>query len=533
MSNLRCRSLFRLSAGTLTLVVCLFVAARGAAGQVPAPPGAPPASAAGEAVDDRPQLPLTMEQAVDMAMESNLGLQSNRLDLDTAGYAVAAARAAFKPQLTSSLTRSSARSVPGDFTQGSSDITSQGVTVNSGVQQVLPLLGTRYGVSWNNNRNSQDGGNPLFNPFLQSSFSFNLVQPLLRGFSIDGTRASLRTSERRRHIADVQLNQQTVRLEATVRNAYLDLISAIEGLRVAQQNMEVRQSSLADARARVAVGAAAPIELISAEAEVASNQEQVIAAEAQIATREDALRTLILDPERADYWDVHIVPTDTVRAEPRTIDVGAAIERALGNRLDVTVARRQLEIDDINLRASRNAALPAVDLQLSYSTNGTGGTRLSYGQGFPPSVVDRTAKSFGSVLGDTFGAAYPRWSLALNVSYPIGQSAASATSAQQEVSRRQSQMALRQLEIAVVQQVREAARQVQNFYQRVLATQAALQASEQQLEAEQRRFAAGLSTTLELQIRQQQLAAARTAELNAVIAHNRALIEFDRIQQTQ
>jgi outer membrane protein TolC len=198
----------------------------------------------------------------------------------------------------------------------------------------------------------------------------------------------------------------------------------------------------------------------------------------------------------------------------------------------LVVARRQIEIDDLNLRAGSNAALPAVDLRVTYATNGTGGTRFQYG-GFPPQVEGRSDKTFGSVLGDTFGAAYPNWTIGLNVTYPIGRTAAEAAHAQQQVAWRQTAIELQLLQVAVVQQVRDAARQVDTSYQRVLATQAALRASEQQLEAEQRRFAAGLSTTLELQVRQQQLASARTAELNAVIAHTRALIEFERVQRTQ
>jgi outer membrane protein TolC len=516
----------RLSALALCLVLPTTLAL---AGQGPA---AAPVAGVTQTPADGPALPLSMDEAVELALEANLGLRADRMTVDTASHAVAAARAAFLPQFGSTLSRSSQRSVPNDFTQGADDITSQGVTVNSTFTQVLPALGTRYDLSWNNNRSSQSGGNPLFNPFLRSSFSFNVTQPLLRGLTIDASRAALDASQRRRVIADVQLEQQVVRLESTVRHAYLDLISAIQGLRVAQQNLELRQSSLADARARVAVGAAAPIDLISAEADVASNLEQVLLAEAQIATREDVLRTLILDPSQADFWDVRLIPTDVMRPEPHAIDLDAAIARALDNRLDLVVARRQIEIDDLNLRAGSNAALPAVDLRVTYATNGTGGTRFQYG-GFPPQVEGRSDKTFGSVLGDTFGAAYPNWTIGLNVTYPIGRTAAEAAHAQQQVAWRQTAIELQLLQVAVVQQVRDAARQVDTSYQRVLATQAALRASEQQLEAEQRRFAAGLSTTLELQVRQQQLASARTAELNAVIAHTRALIEFERVQRTQ
>lgn len=506
----------------------LIVPARAARGQTPMPvPGASQAAAGG------PTLNLSMEQAVAMGLESNLGLQADKLAVVTAGHAMAAARAAFLPQVGSSLSRSSSRSVPNDFTQGAADITSQGLIVGGSFSQALPLYGTRYDLSLNNTRNSQIGGNPLFNPFLRSSFSLNITQPLWRGFLIDSNRVSIETTRRRRDLADIQVEQEQVRLEAQIRLSYLDLLSAIEGLNVAKQNMDVRQKSLADARARVAVGASAAIELISAEADVASNQEQVLVAEAQIANREDALRTLILDPNRPDYWQVHMVPTDTLRPQQPAIDLAAATKRALSERLDLVVSRSELELAELSLKASRNAAMPAVDLRVNYSSSGTGGTRLTYGQGFPPPVVSRNDKGFGSVLGDTFGAAYPQWQAGVTVSYPLGHSSAEAGAAQQEVTQRQSAIRLRQLEIAIVQQLRDAARQVENSYQRVLATQAALRASEQQLEAEQRRFATGLSTTLELQVRQGQLASARTSELNAVISHKRALIEFERIQKTQ
>lgn len=511
----------------------LFLIALGLATAQPAWAGQNAPAAASAVQSTGPLLELTMERAVEMGLEANLGLKADRMGVDAANESVASARATFLPQVGSSLARTSQKSVPSDFTQGVADITSQGLAFSSFFAQALPLLGTRYDVSWSNNRNSQLGGNPLFNPFLRSSFSLNVTQPLYRNLFIDQNRAAVATSERRRAIADVQLDQQVVRTETAIRNAYLDLIGATEALKVARQNLEIRQISLTQARARVQVGTAAPIDLISAEADVASNQEQVLLAEADISTREDALRTLVLDPGRQDYWQIHIVPTGTLQAEGRQVDLDAAIRNALANRLDLIVQKRQLDIDDLTLRVARDATKPAVDLRVNYGTSGSGGTLLEYGEGFPPVVVKQTAKTFGSVLSDTFGAAYPQWSVGVNVSYAVGHSAADANLAQQQIARRQNELTLREMEIAIVQQVRDAARQVENSYQRVLVTRTALRASEQQLDAEQRRFAAGLSTTLELQVRQGQLASARIAELNAVIAHNRALINFERIQKTQ
>ena len=474
-----------------------------------------------------------MARAVELAFESNLGLESDRMNVEDASLAIASARASFLPFVGASLNRSSSRSVPSDFTQGSSDITSRGMNFASSVTQTLPFFGTSYGVQWNSSRNTQQGGIALFNPSLFSRVSFAVTQPLWRGLTIDDNRAGYDVAQRQRVNADVQLQQEMTRLEAAVRLAYLDLVSAIQGLRVAEQNLSIVETSLANARARVEVGAAAPIDLISAEADVAREQEGVIVARARIATTEDILRTLVFDPDRPDYWTLHIVPTDQIRAEPTPIDQNAIIAKALKERLDLAFLRRNIEIEDVQLRVSRDATRPDVNLNVNYESRGSGGTRFTYGEGFPPPVVQTNARSFGSVLSDAFRAAYPAWSVGVNVTYPVGQSAQDANYARAEVARRQSSNDLRELEIAIVQQVRDAVRQVENSYQRVLVTRAALRATEQQLDAEQRRFNAGLATTLELQVRQQQLANSRINELNAAIDYNRALIQLERVQKTQ
>jgi outer membrane protein TolC len=121
----------------------------------------------------------------------------------------------------------------------------------------------------------------------------------------------------------------------------------------------------------------------------------------------------------------------------------------------------------------------------------------------------------------------------MQFAYPLGHSTAQANLAQQEIRRRQETLNIRELELQVVREVRDAGRLVQNSYQRVLTTRAALDASERQLEAEDRKFAAGVSTTLELQVRQQQLAQAKERALQAMIDYNRALITFDRVQKTR
>jgi outer membrane protein TolC len=341
-------------------------------GQAPAP------QAAGQG------LPISMQEAVAMALDFNLGLKSERMNPAIADYGVALARSTFLPQVQGSLTQQSSRNVPSDFTQGTSDITNDGLNVGGSVAQQLRWTGATYSVNWNGNRSTQDGGISSFNPRLGSNLRINVAQPLLRGFKTDNARTALVTSVRNREIADVQLQQRVVGLEASVRLAYLSLVGAIEGKKVAEQNMDIAEQSLRQAKARVQVGQSPQIDIIQSEAQVASNRVSLLQAEVQISTAEDSLRSLIMDPARPDYWTVHLSPTDQIRLTPRDVDADAAIKNALANRLDLISQKRAMEITDLNLKVSQNSTLPAVDLNLNYSAQGTSGTQFTFGSGFPP-----------------------------------------------------------------------------------------------------------------------------------------------------
>ena len=526
---------------TIGTLSCLLVGAGGlgaaAAGQAPdqaASQAVPaPKTGPGSSGQAGPSVALSMEQAVSMALEANLGLKSERLNLDIASESVALAKSAFLPQLQGTIGRQRSKYQPSDFTQGSSDISTTGINGSAAFGQNLKWYGGNYAVSWSGSRFNQDGGLSSFNPRVGSTLQVTFAQPLLRNLKTDASRTSLVTSRSGREITDLNLQQTIVTTEAAVKLAYLNLVGAIEARKVAEQNMEIAQQSLRQSKARVAVGQSAQIEIIQFEAQVASNAEQLIQTEGQIGTAEDVLRSLIFDPSRPDFWQLRIVPTDTIRLTPREVDVDQVIASALANRLDLLAQKKSLEITNLNLELGRNNTLPSVNLNASYSSQGTAGTQYTYGSGFPPPVIGRSDRPWSSALADTFLGDFPTWSLGVTVGYPIGRTSAEVAYAQGQVQKRQQEIALQDLQTQIVRQVRDAARQATNSFQRVQATQTFRQAAEQQLDAEQRRFAVGMSTILDLQVRQTQLATARTAELNAMIDYNRALIVLERVQKTR
>jgi len=505
-------------------LAAVLVASPAVAGQGAAPV-APPAQAQAAPAPSGPTLALSMEEAVTMGLETSLGLKSQRLSSNISAQNIASARAAFLPQVSSSISRSVRESPAIVFEDGTVAVSSStGLNGSASLRQLLPWFGGFVSADWRANRNATSGSNSTFNPRLDSSFSVNFTQPLLRNFRIDGSRAGLQNAERESVIVDMQLQQRIIATEVAVRSAYLGLVAAIQGQRVSQQNMDLAEQSLRNAQARVNVGQSPQIDIVTAQASVESNRESLILAGAQIETAEDALRSQILDPARPDYWEVRLQPTDTIELTPKEIDVNAAIQNALANRLDLTMMKRDMEITDLNLSVSRNNTRPSVDFNLGYSARGDGGTEFR---------SDGTTRviGFGNVLGDAFGGTYPSWTTGVTVSYPLGHSAAEAALARAEIVKQQQLIGMRQLELGIVREVRQAARDVQNSYQRVLATRAALAASERQLEAEERKFAVGLSDTFQLQQRQRDLAGARTSELRAIISYNNALIQFDQVQK--
>ncbi len=478
----------------------------------------------GQTAQEGGVLRLTMDAALDMAFEANLALKASRLGLDIADQSIAQARSVFLPLTSVSLSRNSTESqqaVNSDGTRTNSSTST--FTGGTSLSQALPWYGGNYTVNWGGNRNTASGL-ATFNPQLGSSLSLTFVQPLWEGFSIDRNRATLESSQRNRVIADLQVQQSVVQLDTAVRFAYLSLISAIEQNKVANENMRVAEESLRQARARVEVGVAPEIEIVENEAQVEGRRESVISTEADIQTAKDALRRLILDPSRPDYWTLDIEPTDAITLEPPTIDVEAAIANAHANRIDLQQQRRNLEITELNERVTDNATKPSVDLNVNFRSSAFGGTQLI--------APDEFAKiSYGTVLGDTFTFAYPSWTVGVNVGIPLGLTGAKAGLAQIRVQQRQQQLSLQEAELRVVEQVRAAARDVETSYRRVQALQRSREATERQLEAEERRFAVGLSTTFQLQSRQTQLFQAKFSEVQAMIAYERALINFERVQK--
>jgi outer membrane protein len=400
------------------------------------------------------------------------------------------------------------------------------------VAQLLRRGGGNYDVSFNSARTTTTNPLSTFTPSITSSIQAVFSQPLLRDFKTDAARAQLDISERTRDIAELRLRERMARVSADVENAYWLLVSARAAIDVQQRSLDLALELERTNRARVDVGQSPPLDLVTARAEVAQRRENLIVARTAALLAEDVLRTLVFDPKRTDFWIGRLEPADVVPPVGPPPDVDAAVRRALSERPDVAEARKQIEIGETNILLSKNQTLPDLRLQATYLTNGLAGTRLIRQGGFPGTIVGSESTSFGSTLGQIFTADFPTWTLGVTVSYPLGKSVEEANLARARIERDQSAARLRSVELSVVREIRSAALRLEQNRQRIETAQLGRELAEQRLDAEQRRFEVGMSTSFLVVQAQRDLAIARNNELESSLQYQLAVVSFEAAQRT-
>ncbi|MGE3512426.1 MAG: TolC family protein [Vicinamibacterales bacterium] len=476
-------------------------------------------------------LQLTVDEAVRMALGSNLDLAADRLDPAIGDTQVAAAAASFKPTISTSVQRNNQLQPPSNLIFPIPTRTDV-VTSNVGLNQRLPWFGTSYSVAWDSSHTDSNAIINAFNPLVRSGLSLNVSQPLLRDLKVDAARIQLTTSRLNRNVAGTRLRESEVRTSASVKAAYWNLVSAQATVEARRTALQLAEELARVNKAKVDVGQSPPLDLVSAQAEVASNQEQLIIAETAVRQAEDRLRLLIFDTTDRDVWNVALQPIDSPPVGTVALDVDAAIATALRDRSDLVRARIGVSTADAVASFSGNQRLPDVRINASYQASGLGGTEILRSGGFPGTIVGTgTVTTFGSVLNQLIRSDYPTWALGVSVSYPIGESSQEATWARSKLERAQAEARVKSAEGRVIQQLREAAWKVEMNAKRVETSRAVASLAEQRLDAERKRFEVGMSTSFLVIQAQRDFVQGRTNELAAILAYDLALVDFEALQQ--
>jgi outer membrane protein TolC len=485
-----------------------------------------------------PRISLTLEDAVKRALENNLDIAVERIGQQVFDVNMASIRSVYSPVVSSLISNQSSKNASTSTISGGqtgATINNSTFVFNGGLAQDVPWGGGNFSATLDNRRQETSNLTATINPSYQPSWSAQYIQPLLRDFRIDATRQQLLVTRINQDISDIQLQQITMNTIANVRNAYWDYVFAVQSVDVARQSLLLADELLRNNQTKVEIGTMAPIDVVQAQSQAAQQRQAVVTAEGTRRTAEIALKRLIVSGTADPLWTSTIEPVDRPDFRPEPIDLSGATQKALSSRTDVLQARKNLEANDITLRLLNNQKLPQVDLQTRYATTGVGGTRFITEEG---NCVNRCQVT-GTIPGGYFDALdmlfrnrLPTWSMALNISYNLGTSAADASIARARIQQSQIEVQLRQLDLQVTSDVSNAAILVQNAAERVQAAQASRDLAQQQLDAENSKFGVGMSTNYQVVLAQRDLATAQNLELQAVLAYRKAVVDFERVQQT-
>ncbi|HVG52989.1 MAG TPA: TolC family protein [Vicinamibacterales bacterium] len=473
---------------------------------------------------------VTLDSATQRALERNLDIAVERLNPQTFDFSLAALDATYRPTLTSNFSMRSQTSFARSQTAGGDVLVTDTLTNNYGMTQNLKWGGGSFAVAFNNNRQAQSDAFAIRNPALNANLTASFVQPILRNFRIDGTRAQLQVTQINQQISETTLRATITRTLSNVRNAYWDLVYAIQAADVADRSLALATRLVQDNQARVEVGTLAPLDVLNAQAEEAVRRQTVAQATASRRTAELALKRLIVNGTDDPLWNAQIEPIDRPTYSSTPIDVADAVRKALATRTDLETARRQMTTNDISIRSLSDQQLPSLDLTATYGLTGIGGPQFVR-QGLGGTITDIIPSGFSDALGLIKDRRAPTWNVALNLSYPIGSSQADANVARARLQQRQTIAQSRALELQIATEVTNAALQVEATRERLQASQVALSLAERRLEAENSRFDVGLSTNFFVVQAQRDLRDAQNAELRALLDYRRAQVDFERVQE--
>jgi outer membrane protein len=476
------------------------------------------------------ELALTLDEAVRRAVEHNPDLAIVRLDTEVEAANVGESRTAYTPVFSTTLGRSGNTTPPTNFLLGSAGVDTRDWFSSTGVRQRVPWGNGTWSVSWDASRTTSNSPLTSFDPSVQSGVQVAFSQPLVRDRKIDAARQQFVIAKRNQESSELKFRESAVQTVAAVKQAYWTLKALRANVAVQQRSLDLAQELAQQNKVRVQVGQAPPLDLVQVEAEVAERRENLIRATAAADDAEDRLRRLIIDPADATFWRVRIDPLDEPGARPALADVDAVVAKALDSRYDIARAANEVNIAAANVEYYNNQKLPDVRLETSYRGSGLGGSQLLRTGVFPGVVTGRADAGYGGVLGQVFGNDYPTWSFGVTVSYPVGRSFEEMSAVRAGVERRRAAGRVASLKLDVAEAIRQAARQVRSTAEREEAARAGAALAEQRVDAEQRRYEAGLSTSFLVTQAQRDLLQAQVNLLQATLDCQSSLVSFEALQ---
>ncbi|WP_080507488.1 efflux RND transporter permease subunit [Bryobacter aggregatus] len=503
------------------------------------------------------QKKLMLKDAIEMAMQNNLEIQLEKTNTVIARsqyrqtFGVWDFTLGYKPAFNYNVTPTSSVLQAAD-----GRLVDRNFTNNFGATQRLPWNGTRFDAAFNNSRINTTNPFTGLNPYLQSSLSLTLTQPLLRGRKIDNDRNLIRVRRKQVDISDVDYELRVINVVTLVTQAYWDLVAAREDINVQKQSVDLAKDQYERSKRQIDAGTLAPVELSAALAEMERRQDTYYASIGFLTEVENNLKSLLAGGRDQSIWDDEIIPIETRSLAPPAVDdLKTAVRDAIQRRPELKNLRLRLESNEYQKDLARNQLLPAVNLTGGYLSTGLAGVvnnapnpftssgaaqldrinKLSQLAGLEPlpaaigsSVPGSFIGGYGTTLNNLFGNNYTSWQAGIQVDWTLRNRAAKENLVQTNLTDRTLVLQRTRSEQQVEAEVRNSLQFLRTAEQRIVAAEASASAAKEKLDSEQRLFETGESTNFLVLTRQNEYADSQRRGLVARLDFNKAIARLEQ-----
>jgi outer membrane protein TolC len=524
-------------------------------------PARPLPSAERVGVDVTNQVPLSLNDAIRMALKNSNDIDESRIDVQIAEFNLRAANGIYDP-VFSSESYYERSTTPTSSTLGgagaSGSVTQTDATGAFRLGGFSPKAGGSYELDFSSTRLTTTNQNVTLNPQFPTAFTFIYTQPILRGLRFDNNRRQIEIAKKNLSLSDAQFRQRAIDVISQVEQAYWDLVFSLRNLQVQIDAVKQARVQVESNQRMVAQGVLAPIDIVAAQTQVTTFEQNVYTAQASVTLAENTLKTLILPSRTESLWSRAITPVSPVSLDAPRFAVETAVEAALQNRPDLAQLRTSAAINDVNVRYFRDQTRPQFDLVGTYTSaglagalvppnpNATRGTSpvlvqrvndLSALAGLPPlpatvatttTVAPQLVGGFPQSLQNLLDQRYPTARVGVRLSLPLRNRTAEANLGSSLAQGHRITDQIRQAEQLVEADVRNTLQAVRSAEARLQSAAASRSSAEQQYASQQRQFRAGTTTVFLVLQAQTSLLAAQANELQAQTDLNKAISQLQR-----
>jgi outer membrane protein len=414
------------------------------------------------------------------------------------------------------------------FSGGLNVLTTDTATYNFNYAQGF-LTGTQLTVGFNNTRVTTDNPFSNFSPSLTTSFRATATQHLLQGFGWGVNGRFILQAKNDRRITDSAFRQQVLYTINQVENIYWALVSAYEDEQAKERQLAQSSQLTSDNRKQLEIGTLAPLDVVNSDSAVASDKQALVASKTNLEYQQLLMKQAIVrnlnDPQLSQ---APVVPTDRValdRLPEEDLQVEDLVKVAYANNPQIEQAVLNMKNNEITIKAFKNGLLPVVDAYAFYGGSALGGAQnpnaidFNTNKPYPPGTFPSVG--YGTVFQNTFNNNAPDKGVGVNMTIPIRNRTAQADQARSQMEYRQSQMRLQQLYTLIRIQVTNQQYALTNDRAQVQAAQAARDFAAQSLDAEQKKYRLGASTTANVLQQGRNLATGENNLISATAAYAR------------